>query len=101
MENLINQIVIMHEEPELTVDMLPDDIKAGVSTVQVTPSESSHSDAPAVFSIPQMERQLILAALEKTQGAVAQAAKLLELSPATLYRKIKKLGLSRHFTEPS
>ena len=44
-----------------------------------------------------MERHLILEALEQTQRAVAQAAELLELSPATLYRKIKKFGLTRKF----
>ncbi|MFC1760827.1 sigma-54-dependent transcriptional regulator [Planctomycetota bacterium] len=101
MENLINQIVIMHEVSELTVDMLPDDIKQGGSVAPVAPLESPGSVTHALLSIPLMERQLILAALEQTQGVVPQAAKLLELSPATLYRKIKKLGLSRRFAESS
>jgi transcriptional regulator of acetoin/glycerol metabolism len=77
--------------------MLPDLVRhamlVGSPLVSLAGAES-HRRIP---SIEQMERHLILEALEQTQGAVAQAAELLELSPATLYRKIKKFGLSRKF----
>jgi transcriptional regulator of acetoin/glycerol metabolism len=42
-----------------------------------------------------MERQLILEALRLTSGCVPDAARQLGLSPATLYRKVKKFGIGR------
>ena len=39
------------------------------------------------------ERAQIVAALERTQGQVAEAAKLLQVSRTTLWEKMQKLGL--------
>ena len=93
MENLISQIVIINAEEELTLEMLPEAIRRAMpagGTVVATTGAVSQRRIP---SIEQMERHLIFEALEQTQGAVAPAAELLGLSPATLYRKIKKFGL--------
>lgn len=46
-----------------------------------------------------MEEDLILRALELFSGSVPAAARHLGLSEATLYRKIKKMGLKRTFAE--
>lgn len=96
-ENLISQIVITNQGHQLTLEMLPEAVR---QAVPATTSGVSPSDSPSprrIPSIEQMERHLILEALEQTRGAVAQAAELLQLSPATLYRKIKKFGLTRTF----
>jgi len=96
MENLISQLVITQEGDVLTAEMLPDRLTAVESAI-VSPEPASGRKIP---SMAEMEHHLIVAALEATRGVVPQAAELLELSPATLYRKIKKYGLSRTYSAP-
>jgi len=100
LEHLIGQVVITNNKTELTEEMLPPEIvgqshaKASNSNIQV--EDKSDKSVP---SIQDMERQLIIKALDLTSGSVTKAAKQLGLSEATLYRKIKKFGLSRTFVE--
>jgi len=92
----------MHSEGDLRMSDLP--------SCLVYDQQSGHSDnvveidneyvvrtrvAPIspVISIPDSERQAILAALENTHGDRAKAAKLLKTSRTTLYRKIKEYGI--------
>ena len=100
LENFIRQVVIMHDEAELTTEMLPSEVREATQCL----SPQSAAEAPAVPhnaipSIPEMERHLILEALELTSGSISEAAKHLGLSVATLYRKIKKYGIARTFSD--
>jgi DNA-binding NtrC family response regulator len=52
------------------------------------PNPSTLPDA-----IEQLEKQLIIQALEKTNGNKMQAAKVLGIYTSALYRKISKYGL--------
>jgi len=100
LEHLIDQIVITNNAAQLTAEMLPSDITEGVSRIEI--EAGAHSDEPTEQSIPsisQMERTLIVKALELSNDSVPAAAKQLGLSEATLYRKIKKFGLSRSFSK--
>lgn len=47
----------------------------------------------SVMSIPDSEKQVILAALAATRGNRAQAAEILRISRTTLYRRIKEYGV--------
>ncbi len=100
LEHLIDQIVITNNNTELTVEMLPPEV------IKRTSWDSSRISAQidrkpdkTVLSVQKMEHNLILQALELTSGSVSEAAKHLGLSEATLYRKIKKFGISRMFAE--
>jgi transcriptional regulator with PAS, ATPase and Fis domain len=95
MENVLSQLVITQAGEVLRADMLPDRLNTAEAPTVGPGSEPGRR----IPSMAEMERHLIMAALETTRGAVPQAAQLLELSPATLYRKIKKYGLTRTFTE--
>ena len=48
---------------------------------------------PSVISIPQVQRQAIVAALADTNGDRAEAARLLGIGRTTLYRKMKQYGI--------
>lgn len=49
-----------------------------------------------------IERQAILFTLTQTGGNVGEAAKVLGLGPATVYRKIKRYGIrAKHFVSLS
>jgi len=100
LEHVISQVVIVNGEAELTPEMLPTEIRqAERSVAAVTPDEETTDSPKAVLSISEMERQLILEALRLTSGSVPEAAKQLGLSPATLYRKVKKYGISRDWSD--
>lgn len=100
LEHLIGEIIITNNSTELTTEMLPPELTKAASRV------SSHINAKtgvepdeAIPSIREMEHRLILRALELTSGSVPGAAEHLGLSEATLYRKIKKFGISRTFVK--
>lgn len=51
-------------------------------------------DTPIIQSFPTIERKAIIGALEKTKNNKSQAARILGIDRSTLWRKIKKLGIS-------
>ncbi|MHC4476735.1 MAG: sigma-54-dependent transcriptional regulator [Planctomycetota bacterium] len=99
LEHVIGQIVITSNSTELIADMLPKELTeaAAAGTARIE-SETGRRPDQRIPSIREMEFSLILKALELTSGSVGEAAKHLGLSEATLYRKIKKFGISRSFT---
>ncbi len=100
LENLIGQIVITNNESEITPEMLPSEIIKGAHRLSASSNSQSGTEPhKTIPSIEEMERCLILEALELTSGSVPNAAKQLGLSEATLYRKIKKFGITRTFAK--
>jgi transcriptional regulator with PAS, ATPase and Fis domain len=100
LEHLIGQIVITNSSTELTLDMLPAELtKAAAIRTSHLPAQANMTSGHSIPSIQEMEHHLILQALELTSGSVCEAAKQLGLSEATLYRKIKKFGISRTFVK--
>ncbi len=74
----------------------PTDIKeAGQSAGTRAAADRAAATGRPVPTVLEMERQLILEALRLTSGSVPDAARQLGLSPATLYRKVKKFGISK------
>ncbi|HMI93644.1 MAG TPA: helix-turn-helix domain-containing protein, partial [Polyangiales bacterium] len=51
------------------------------------------SDPPEVTSLEEVERRHIAGVLERVQGRVDDAAKLLDVPRSTLYTKLKRYGL--------
>jgi transcriptional regulator of acetoin/glycerol metabolism len=54
---------------------------------------SSIVDLTRTRKMDDIERQAILYTLRMTQGNVVEAARILGLGPATVYRKIKRYGV--------
>lgn len=100
LEHLIGRIVITDNSTELTAEMLPPELTRAASlTTSHIGARTRREPGETILSIQEMEHNLILQALELTSGSVREAAGHLGLSEATLYRKIKKFGISRTFTE--
>ncbi|WP_245589207.1 sigma-54-dependent transcriptional regulator [Chitinimonas koreensis] len=64
---------------------------AGMATASASPS--GYIGGPAALSLSERERDAIAAALAQASGNISQAAKLLGVSRAALYRKLEKHGL--------
>ena len=101
LENVIRYIVVLNNEPVIATQVLRPLLKnLGVSSTASPPAHDrsaveSLASAPtdhlrakeAIIPLWQVERQTIEEAIHATGGNVQQAARLLDISPSTIYRK--------------
>ena len=81
LRNVIDSAVVMADDPEIT----PDDL--GIQDIGVSHLETLRLDV--------WEKKLIMRALQRVDGSVAEACKLLGVARATLYRKISEHDIDR------
>jgi DNA-binding NtrC family response regulator len=94
--NVIRNIVVLHEGGAVTPDMLPESLYLQANEgpldvpVMARPSDAV-GDLESLLGRPlaEVERLVIEATLARYRGSVPKAARVLELSPSTLYRKIE------------
>jgi two-component system response regulator AtoC len=114
LENAVERMVILNDSGVISVDDLPEHIRAssgGQGPTASAPAVPLQAGIGAPAAAPwtesgislngvlgDLERALILQALEKAGGVKNKAALLLGLNRTTLLEKIKKMGLS---TPPS
>jgi len=107
LQNVIRNVVVLHDGDTVTADMLPPPLGAGMgqarpaATVRPSSASSTQSNAqPAdkgeaqgnivIRPLWQVEQELINAAISQCDGNVSRAAALLELSPSTVYRRLRE-----------
>jgi two-component system nitrogen regulation response regulator NtrX len=94
--NLIERLTIIGGDGPVS----PDEIAAILGNVPLpTPHSPSGGDRGLVDALDSYERELIEHALSQSAGNVAEAARKLSTDRANLYRRMKRLGLSRNDTE--
>ncbi len=93
--NVIRHVVVLNEGGLVTPPMLPESLTHGIALPPVAPAApqpvAARPDLQALVGRPlaEIERLVIEATLERFNGSVPKAARALELSPSTLYRKIE------------
>ncbi|HMJ13624.1 MAG TPA: sigma-54 dependent transcriptional regulator [Polyangiaceae bacterium] len=97
LQNVVHRSLLACSGEEITLSDLPPDIRA-LSLPSLPPDESGggarvDDDAQPILSLRELERRAIERALRQTNGSVAQAAKLLGIGRATLYRRLATLEL--------
>ena len=93
--NVIRNVVVLHEGGMVTPAMLPSSLLLQIN--QEPPTDSSPAlsgqatglDTLLGRPLAEVERMVIEATLARFDGSVPKAARVLELSPSTLYRKIE------------
>ena len=92
LENMVERIVILRRDGEITSDDLPDQFHLRSEKKSAAPHVPSEG---IMFNevISDLETDLILQALEQTHWNKNRAAQLLGLNRTTLLEKIKKKGL--------
>jgi DNA-binding NtrC family response regulator len=85
--NVIERAVVLGQPPVIEVEDLPETI------VSVRSEETSSGSKPYYEMIDDFRRQVILAALARTKGNQAAAAKILGLQRTYLSRLVKTLGV--------
>ena len=95
LQNVIRNAVVLHNADQVSADMLPAPLNAGMSGVKsrarlARASEQSASPEPAPRPMKPLwlvEKEAIEQAIECCGGNIPRAAALLEVSPSTIYRK--------------
>ncbi len=112
--NVIRNIVVLHDGPEVLPEMLPIEIALGparpgqpqgeVAALETGPpggwpaqsGQAPRDDAPdrriaplVGASLAEVERELTEATIAHCDGSVPRAARMLGVSPSTLYRKLE------------
>jgi len=92
--NVIRNVVVLNDGGAVTPQMLPPDLSSATlpQTVE-TPLPAQPFQLPQTLA--QIERRAIEAALARYDGAVPIAARELDISPSTLYRKLESWGIKR------
>jgi DNA-binding NtrC family response regulator len=94
LENTIEHAAVMAEGSRLEVDHLPERVRRRGTPTTAFALRFAEDDLSVKRAQRELERELILRALERTGGNRTHAAKLLELSHRALLYKIKEFGLS-------
>jgi len=98
--NVIRNVVVLNDGGMVTLDMLPETL-VPANELPPTPPILAAPPAPSgamldtLIGLPlaEIERRIIEETLARHGGSVPRAARILEISPSTLYRKIE--GWSR------
>ena len=106
LQNVIRNIVVLHDGEEVTLQMVPPPINPGAGAEIACPVslsaepqknadvliENSHSnpaDKSQIEPLWVVEKRAIQVAIEVCDGNIPRAAGLLEVSPSTIYRKLQ------------
>ncbi len=94
LENVIERICILKGEGKLTRSDLPPKLLGQSTKIGMAGSELLGDDGTDFYKVvEQFENNLILQALERTNGNKNRAASMLSLNRTTLVEKMKKRGL--------
>ncbi len=107
LKNAMESVVVFHRGPAVDAPDLPPEIRAasGIEArTAAVPAEEEAAPALAASAsgaeertMADIERAAILAALDRTGGRRAEAAKLLDIGLRTLQRKLKEYKQQGHF----
>lgn len=100
LRNLIKRAMVLSANGSISANDLPPEIRSREKTVLM-----QEIRVPVSYGLPlievsrqatvQIEKQLILDALKRTDGHQGKAAKLLGIGPKTLYNKLKEFGIQK------
>ncbi len=92
LQNTIERAFALSRAPEIDLEDLPVKIR-GPSGVQLLSPAEPANDIVEILPLAELERRAIVAALARTGGNKAEAARLLGIERPRLYRKLQKYGL--------
>lgn len=112
LENMVERLVILDDDGLITVEDIPEHIISGHQAVEgeVFREQRDIGWTPEGVVFPQegvdlyavldeIEKRIIIQALEKAGGVKKKAASLLGLNRTTLLEKLKKKGIELQTTE--
>ncbi len=92
LQNTIERAFALSRAPEIDLEDLPVKIRRPSGVELLSPAEPAN-DGEEILPLAELERRAIVAALARTGGNKAEAARLLGIERPRLYRKLQKYGL--------
>jgi Nif-specific regulatory protein len=92
LENAIERALVLGSSDMILPDDLPESLLEGTPPPEMT-------EAKYHAAVKELKKQLILDAVEQTQGSYADAARILGVHPNYLHRLIRNLGLKESLKE--
>jgi len=93
LENVIERAVVLSTGEVLGVDLLPSQVRHPESVGLPPPSLPANGIA-FKEAVSEYERQIIIKALQASNGVQKRAAELLQVKPTTLHEMMKRLNIS-------
>ena len=109
LQNTIERIVVLASSDRITLDQFPEQIRAAAEHAEEPPLSVDEAlryvgqalrepvraecETEDVLPFEEVEKRAILEAIRKCDGDISKASRKLELSRATIYRKLDKYGL--------
>jgi len=87
LQNCIQNIVVLHDDEEVTAKMLPLQFREGQPAPVAKGLQAEEGSVVEPLWI--VEKRAIEQAIEQCDGNVNRAAGLLEVAPSTIYRKVQ------------
>ena len=94
--NVMRNVVVLHDGPQVTLPMLPLELHHHAELAPGTEADGVEGPPPQVAlagllgrPLAEIERLVIEATLSQHGGSVPRAARVLDVSPSTLYRKLE------------
>jgi two-component system NtrC family response regulator len=95
LENLVERLLIMRNSDTITINDLPDKIRNGAMPSDVSVPGGKVVNLPDNgYSLEQLEREVVVEALERNNWNQTAAAKFLSIPRHTLIYRIEKYGIS-------
>lgn len=95
LQNIIRNALVLNDGPTLTRSMLTFTAKSEAKNQALMPANTPQLTNPLTPEIKPLwraEHDMIRSALNRYDGNVQKAAEILEVSPSTLYRRLKELS---------
>lgn len=97
--NVMRNVVVLNSGGWVTSDMLPPGLADAGRPPEADPGPARLPETPSPgnllgLTLAEAERRLIEATLAQYAGSIPKAARVLDVSPSTLYRKIEGWGAS-------
>lgn len=102
LENMIERAFIVENSNQITVDSLPDSLKAAAAKESTDKTANVGYSGPLDFDAfkEEMEKEFIMSALKANNGRINQTVAQANIPKNTLLRKIRKYGINvKDFTE--
>jgi DNA-binding NtrC family response regulator len=93
--NVIRNVVVLNEGGPVTLQMLPEDLVRDVEALTATAQAAVMAEPEPLMDsllgrpLAEVERIIVTATLARYGGSIPKAARVLDLSPSTLYRKLE------------
>jgi DNA-binding NtrC family response regulator len=95
LRNALERAVLLCDQGIITLRELPPEVVHKIQPTIYEPKNFSASTQSPTLALREIEKRQILSALEKTGWHRGKTARLLGISPSTLYRRLKEYGLER------